>query len=187
MVATGGWKEIARLAIAQASGALFGLATLVVTARVLGAEGRGIVAATLAWVTLGATIASLSLGHALIRHAQTHPNSTDTNYTGTLLRAAFGLGGLGTIVWMVANASGEAGALQWPSLVAILGALLLPFTVWEQYASGLFAFKDRVSDWSRVLFRTRFISAALAIGAVALLHTGPAGVLAAALCGQLFL
>lgn len=63
------WQKVLHSTTANMYGVAASVVILFITARYLGPEGRGIYAAATNWVTLFATIGSLSLGQVIVHHA----------------------------------------------------------------------------------------------------------------------
>ena len=62
---SGTWAQIAETSTARIYGLLAGLLSLFITARILGPEGQGILAAAIAWVRMFASFGGLSLGQVM--------------------------------------------------------------------------------------------------------------------------
>src|SRR3954471_12825982 len=67
------WRSIALTSAARIYSVAAGAISLVFTARVLGAEGRGTVAAATTWALLFSTLGYLSLGQVAIHRATGEP------------------------------------------------------------------------------------------------------------------
>lgn len=79
------WAGVAlNSALSSTAIRLIGLGTGIVVARLLGPEGRGILANVLTWTTLIAAIVQLPMAEAIVSTSATHPNKA-------VLRAAFRL------------------------------------------------------------------------------------------------
>src|SRR5437660_8506560 len=65
------WRKVLKTSGVQAYSLLAGTAILMITARWLGPEGRGEIAAVTAWVALFGTLGCLSLGQVAIHRATT--------------------------------------------------------------------------------------------------------------------
>ncbi|CAA6807177.1 MAG: Unknown protein [uncultured Thiotrichaceae bacterium] len=146
--------------ILQTSGAniysmLLGIITLSITARWLGAEGRGIVASVTTWVNLFVDIAGLSLGTAVIYQA-TH--KTGKNWLGTTLGNMIFLVIVMTLVsWLIITLIYIAGN-YWglpnllnniPLFALVLGFLILPVWFWEEYNRSLLNIEDHLHLFNR--------------------------------------
>jgi O-antigen/teichoic acid export membrane protein len=134
----GTWQHILETSSARALALMISLASLSVTARVLGPEGRGIIAGATTWINLLATLGSLSVGQVVIHRAA-------ANRDLSWVRSAFGAGlllvcGLSGIIWLGALTAGYLvanmyGQLPWWALAVVFAAL--PFAIWERFGSQL--------------------------------------------------
>lgn len=134
----GTWQHILETSSARALALMISLASLSVTARVLGPEGRGIIAGATTWINLLATLGSLSVGQVVIHRAA-------ANRDLAWVRSAFGAGlllvcGLSGIIWLGALTAGYFvanmyGQLPWWALAVVFAAL--PFSIWERFGSQL--------------------------------------------------
>jgi O-antigen/teichoic acid export membrane protein len=132
------WKQILETSGARALALMISLASLSVTARVLGPEGRGIIAGATTWINLLVALGSLSVGQVLINRAA---SSRDLSWVSS----AFGAGlvltcGLSGIIWVGALAAGYFvgdmyGQLPGWALVVVFASL--PFAMWERFGSQL--------------------------------------------------
>ena len=132
------WQHIIETSGARALALLISLASLSITARVLGPDGRGIIGGAITWINLLATLGSLSIGQVLIERAA-------TNRDGSWIGSVFGAGvvlvcGLSGLVWLAALAAASFapqvfGQLPWWALAVVLTAL--PFAMWERFGSQL--------------------------------------------------
>jgi O-antigen/teichoic acid export membrane protein len=179
------WLKIAHASGARIYGLLAAMASLVITARWLGPEGRGAFAAATTWSLLFATFGSLSLGQVAIHRAS---QRRDQSWLGDTLAALLALTAAITVVsWTVAavmylvSRGGAFGHLQVRYLV--LGFLMLPFVVWEQFGSSLLTAVDRLDIYNRwqVVGRTLGL---LVIVAAAASRWGVEAALAATLLTQ---
>jgi O-antigen/teichoic acid export membrane protein len=145
------WLKIAHASGARIYGLAAGIASLVITARWLGPSGRGVLAAVTTWALLFATFGSLSLGQVAIHRAA---QRRDQPWLGDTLAALLALTGVITVIsWTVAavmygvSRGGAFGHLEVRYLV--VGFLMLPFVVWEQFGSSLLTAVDRLDLYNR--------------------------------------
>ena len=181
------WSRILSTSGAKLYAAFVGVFTLSITARVLGPDGRGQVAAITTWVGMFATFGSLSLGQIAIHRA-----ARGGEQGASWLPRAFSVLGSFTIAatmigWLLALAISQGSSLfnhVEPALLA-LGFALLPMMLWEQYGNALLMAREQlhISNRAQVLGRT--LSAVLVAALVAYLGFGVAGALLATLAGQL--
>lgn len=181
------WRRILSTSGAKLYAAFVGVFTLSITARVLGPDGRGQVAAITTWVGMFATFGSLSLGQIAI-HRATQGGEQGANW----LPRAFSVLGSFTLVatligWLLALAINQGTSLfnQVEPALLVLGFALMPMMLWEQYGNALLMAREQlhISNRAQVLGRT--LSAVLVAALVAYLGCGVAGALLATLFGQL--
>ena len=132
------WQQIFQTSGARALALIISLASLSVTARVLGPEGRGIIAGATTWINLLAIMGSLSVGQVMIHRAA---SSRDLSWVGSAFGAGLVLAcGLSGIIWVSALvvgyfAGGTYGQLPRWALVVVFASL--PFAMWERFGSQL--------------------------------------------------
>lgn len=183
----GAWSRIASLSLARAYGVLLSLATLFMSARLLGPEGRGEFAAAMAWAALFATLFNLSLGQALqhrLQSAVVKPSLAQQ--VGTL--GALG-GGLSVMALLSAAALYAAngstvfkGIGIWTLIIAFSG---VPLLIWEQYASNLLAATAQTGLLNRAQYWGRSTGFAVFLLFVLMLGWGVTGAIASQFGGQL--
>ena len=181
------WGNIVHTSGAKIYSLLIGVFTLSLTARLLGPEGRGQVAAITTWVGMFATFAHLSLGQvALHRMAGDQVQKRYGNLLGSLLLLTFLLTLIGWLVALGMRWGNPAwGFKGLPDIPLVVGFLSLPFMIWEQNGSSLLMGLDRIRIYNRyqVIGRTASVAAVFAL--VGGLGLGVAGVLGAGLLGQM--
>lgn len=157
------------------------MAAMFITARLLGPEGRGVLVIVVAWASLFASFAGLSLGQVsqyriqLIGRAGWLP--------GILGVLFFFAGVLSLIACLVAfvvyQATGGAFFAEVPGAVFAVGFLLLPLLIWEEYGSHLLMAADRVRARNVALVTGRTIGIAALIVFLVVLGMGVMGALLA--------
>ena len=181
------WVNIAHTSGAKVYSLLIGILTLFLTARMLGPEGRGQVAAITTWVGMFSTFAYLSLGQvALHRMSTDHTQQRFGKLLGSLLFMAAMLTLAG---WAVALGmylvNPDLGIFKGLSpYLPVVGFLALPFMIWEQYGGSLLMGLERVRIYNRYQVIGRTITVAAVFVLVGGLGLGVAGVLEASLAGQ---
>ncbi|MEA1967691.1 MAG: oligosaccharide flippase family protein [Thermodesulfobacteriota bacterium] len=144
------WFEIFYTSSAKIFSLVTGMAVLIITARWLGPEGRGIIAAVTTWAGLFATCGHLSLGQVSI-------HLLAGNKDKTLYSALFGNMLLLTVIitllgWIVAtilyNISNGNIFNNIEPLILFVGFLSLPFLIWEQYSSLLLSFLNEIKIYN---------------------------------------
>lgn len=129
---------------------LVSIGSLALTARVLGPDGRGIVAGTLAWVGLVATLGSLSIGQVIIHRAasQKGPNQVAKLIGNTLALVPV----LSVVCWVCLTilylAQPEIFG-EVPLTALLLGFAFLPFTIWEKFGSQLLVVTGHLGYFNR--------------------------------------
>jgi O-antigen/teichoic acid export membrane protein len=181
------WANIAHTSGAKVYSMVIGVIILSLTARLLGPEGRGQVAAITTWASLFSTFAYLSLGQvALHRMAGDPTHKYFGNILCSLLLMTFILTSL---AWLVAigihfyNYDHVFKGL--PDTALMIGFIALPFLIWEQYGSSLLMGLEqiRIYNFYQVIGRTLSVVGVIVL--VGLLEQGVAGVLQASLLGQM--
>lgn len=180
------WKKILQAGGAKIYSMGLAFLSLILTARVLGPEGRGQYVAITTWTMTLATVICLSLGQVVLYRAA---QSSDRAWLPESYRVllTFG-GGLALIGWLAAlilyltplrTVYGELNPL-WLAL----GFLALPFRIWDYYAVALFQALGKLNAYNVLLV----LSSTVGIGALVLfiqaLQWGLQGALAALLVGQ---
>jgi O-antigen/teichoic acid export membrane protein len=160
--------------------------SLIISARALGPEGRGAVAAAVTWSLLFATIGYLSLGQVAIHRAAGKPVP---EWLGSTLGALLAVTASVTILgWTVAAGiyliSGGDAYGKVPVYALVLGFATLPFLIWEQYGSALLSAVGKLSFYNRAEVVGRTLGVLLVILLVGVLAFGVAGALVALLVAQ---
>ncbi len=181
------WRAIAETSGARIYSLLAGIATLVLTARLLGPEGRGIIAAVISWVGLYSTFAYFSLGQvALNRAAQGGGQAWLPRTFGALLFLMIILSGLSASIafglyWVTRG--NLYGHLSISFLV--LGFLMLPLQIWEQYGSSLLMSVNEVRIYNKGQVFGRTVGLIAVYAFVGFFGWGVAGAIGANLLGQM--
>ena len=145
------WFNISLRSGAQVYSLLTSLLSLALTARWLGPEGRGIVAAVITWQALFSTLGHLSLGQVALHQATKQRGQV---WLPAILGSLLLMTAVITLLaWGVATGLylSTGGALYnglEPKLL-ILGFLALPLAIWERYGSSLLMALDKVSIYNR--------------------------------------
>jgi O-antigen/teichoic acid export membrane protein len=157
------WRHIFETSGARVLTLLVSLASLSITARVLGPDGRGIIGGAATWINLLATLGSLSIGQVVIERAATN---RDGEWMGTVFGAGVVLVcGLSGLVWLGALATASFapyvfGQLPWWALAVVL--IAVPFAMWERFGSQLLVCSGHLR-----FFNTRLVVASV-LGFIAL-------------------
>jgi O-antigen/teichoic acid export membrane protein len=180
------WRTIAWTSGARAYGLAVGMLLLLLSARWLGPEGRGEVATVTSWMQLVVALGSLSLGQVALRVAARERGRAWLGpVLGTLLAGGMAVTLLGWAITATSGALGWNTALQGVPVPALLvGALLIPLLLWEQYGSALLMATQQLSLYNRALVGGRTLALVLAAVLVPLVGMGATGMLVATVCGQ---
>ncbi|MEM4723816.1 MAG: oligosaccharide flippase family protein [Candidatus Hadarchaeum sp.] len=181
------WRSIIHTSGTKIYALLIGIVTLSLTARLLGPEGRGQVAAVTTWVSLFSTFTYLSLGQVALHRLA---SDRQRKHLGPLLGSLLLLAVLLTLIgWAIALAvyvffpnTAFKGLPGWPLL---LGFLALPFLIWEQYGSSLLIGLERIKIYNNYQVIGRSLSVVAIFLLVAGLGWGVEGVLAGNLIAQM--
>ena len=180
------WANIAHTSGAKVYSMVIGVIILALTARILGPDGRGQVAAITTWVSLFSNFAYLSLGQVALHRMANDPTH---KYFGYLLGSLLLMTGFLTMVaWLIAwvmywhNSQGTFKGL--PIAALVIGFAALPFMIWEQYGSSLLMGLERIRTYNRYQMVGRTLSVVGVVVLVGWLGQGVAGVMQASLFGQ---
>lgn len=182
----GMWKGIIEAGGAKIIAMALSMVSLALTARWLGPEGRGNIAAVTTWISLISTIGFLSLGQVAMHRA--------TALRGTpWLGSTMGSLGLITLIaafigWLVIFgmyffSKGKIFGGAAPALL-VIGCLSLPFYIWENYGSSLLIAVDKLAIYNTAQIVGRAVTLFGVMVAIPLLSLGTKGGLAAIICGQ---
>jgi O-antigen/teichoic acid export membrane protein len=159
------WMAVGGAGAAQVVALVAGLVTLTITARWLGPEGRGVIAASLGWSTLFASLGGLSLGPVAQHRATVR---RDADWIAGLLEHLVGMAAaVGVASWVliaVLYAATQGAAFgRLPTAALAVAALGVPFAVWEQYGAALLAASGDVPAYSRAVITGRSVGLAALI------------------------
>ncbi len=180
------WVKIAHTSSAKIYELIAALVALAVTARMLGPEGRGVVAAVTTWVGLFSTVGYLSLGQVALHRATDNRDSAWLAPTlGSLLflTAIITLGGWVIAFGMYWFSGGSLFNNLAPPLL-VLGYLSLPLLIWQQYGTPLLIACDRIEIVNRAQIIGRTLSFGILLVMLLWFGLGIIGVLIAMLIGQ---
>lgn len=181
------WIKIAETSTARIYALIVGVVCIFLTARILGPERQGILVATIAWVKLFATFSSLSLGHvAQYRIQMRKSENWLPAIFGTLLFISIILSIFAYIVayWVFKVSNGQF-FKGIPSSILIVGFLMLPFLVWEEYGSNLLSAADRLRTYNIGQFAGRTVGLGAIILFLIILNLGVSGALLGHVIGQI--
>lgn len=183
------WAQIAKTSSARIYGLLTGLFSLFITARILGPEGQGILAAVVAWIRMFACFGGLSLGQ-VVQHRFHVQRSEDwfPRTFGTLL-AISGVATvlIGAVAFSSQLLSSGAFLKGIPSAVLAVGLLMVPFLIWEEYGSSLLALGNRLNQYNAAQFIGRTAGLAALVLLLVGMDAGVMGAVVATVFGQVVL
>lgn len=165
------------------------MATLVLTARWLGPQGRGIGVVVMTWTSLVSSIGYLSLGQVCVHRAA---NERDLEWVGPVASALAIVAAVATLLgWAgVAAAYLLAGDKLFrgiPATALALGFAALPFVIWEQYGSALLSVVGRLQIYNVNQIIGRTIGLLVLAASIRFLNLGVYGFLAAFVVGQVLI
>ncbi|PHR95981.1 MAG: hypothetical protein COA80_09500 [Leeuwenhoekiella sp.] len=181
------WARILQTGGVKIYAILLGMVSITVTARILGPEGRGEFVAINTWVTTFSTFAYLSLGQVAVHRAAKSdgqswlPDAYHTLLTFALL--ATGAGWAVAILLYISPWDRVFGDLT-PAWL-LLGFLLLPFRIWEQYSSSLLMALERLDIYNRFKFIGSTLGFLLTLLLLVIVGLGVEGVLTSNLVSQI--
>ena len=181
------WGRIIPTSGTRVYSALVGVLILSITARHLGPEGRGQLATITTWVTMFATLGSLSLGQIAIHRAVGSAPRAVPWLTEAFRVFAWMTCVVALVSWAL------AGLVHWQSTAfsglsvtwLLLGFLAVPLMVWDQYGSALLMAREQLHISNRAQFFGRTVAACLVAVLVGFASWGVAGALLATLLGQM--
>lgn len=111
---------------------------LMITARALGPDGRGIIASATTLAQLLSTIASLSLGQIIVHRLskKSDPESLGA-LVGNLIALSVALSGLSIGIYLVLTLINPALVLNLPIWALAMVLMVTPFLIWEKYGAQL--------------------------------------------------
>lgn len=183
------WGRILQTGGVKIYAVVLGMVSITITARILGPSGRGELVAITTWVTTFSTFAYLSLGQVAVhRAAKSDGESWLPDAYHTLLTFAL----VATLVgWAVA---GLIYVSPWQDIFGditpawlLLGFLLLPFRIWEQYSSSLLMSLERLDVYNRFQFIGSTLGFLLTIFLLVVIGLGVDGVLTSNVLSQLLI
>lgn len=174
-------RDIAFTSGARIYSTLLSMLILILSARWLGPEGRGIAVVVTTWVTLGASILSLSLGQICVHRAA---RENDQLWVGPILSALLVFTLVVTVVgWGIAATAwtvSDGGAFgNMPAAALIIAFAALPFFIWEQFGSALLSILGRLKTYNLSQLIGRTIGVVILFVTIRLLDLGVIGFLIA--------
>lgn len=180
------WADIIHTSGAKIYSMVVGVIVLSITARLLGPEGRGQIAAITTWVTMFALLSGLSLGQVALHHmAEDQERQRFGAQLGSLLLLALVLTICGWLVAFGFSLYKAKDIFKGLSAIPLLiGFLAMPFMLWDKYGSSLLMGLGRIRIYNRYLVIGRTLSVLAVLAFVGMLGLGVTGALTANLIGQ---
>ena len=177
-------KDISSVGISKILILIFGLLSGIITARWLGPEGSGIIAALVVYPTL-----FMSFGALGIRQSVTHFMGKGAFLEKDIKTAITQIWFFTTLFciivcfFLMRYFSSSGGNLQW----VLLAILPIPFTLFNTYNSGIFLGKNQIGAFNKINWLPRmFVFLALVVFVV-VFSFGISGALVAAIAGPLLM
>ena len=183
------WLNLAETGAARIFCLLSGTIVILLTARILGPERQGTLSAAIAWVTLFANFAGLSLGQVIHYRIQLMKNKDwFPGIFGGLVFFALVLSSLAYIaVFGIYHATrGELFKNISPVLM-IFAFSLLPMIIWEQYSSNLLAAIGKLRQYNTAQYVGRGFWVLFTFIFLVTMNWGIKGAIFAQIVGQAFL
>jgi O-antigen/teichoic acid export membrane protein len=179
------WLKIFYASGARVYSLFIGFMILTITARWLGPEGRGIIAAVTTWVGLFSTFGYLSLGQVAIHRAT---EMRGRNWLAPTLGSLLFLNVVIVILgWAVSYGlywfTGGSVYSGLSPVILLIGFLALPFMIWEHYGSSLLIAVDKLTIYNRAQMSGRTVGLLMVVLAW-WLNWGIPGVLVSLLVAQ---
>jgi O-antigen/teichoic acid export membrane protein len=183
------WKTLIETSLSRIYTLLIGAVILFLTARYLGPEGQGIVAAATAWAMLCSAFGGLSLGQ--VAHYRVQVKNSDqwlADLFGPLLLFTVLLT-FSTYVIVTIIYSATEGKLfkEIPLHVLGIAFAIIPFSIWEEYARNLLAAIGKLRVYNIAQFWGRSLWLFGILGLIYFKRMGIFEVLAVQLAGQVII
>jgi O-antigen/teichoic acid export membrane protein len=186
---SGTWAQIAETSAARIYGMLAGLLSLFITARILGPEGQGVLAAVIVWVRMFASFGGLSLGQVVQHRFQMRRSENWLPCAlGTLLTLCMIVTLVTcTIAYVIHRSSSGVFFKAIPTGILAIGLIMLPFLIWEEYGSSLLALENRLRTYNAAQFIGKTASLAALVILIVWMDTKLVGAMLAHVSGQVIL
>jgi len=183
---SGAWRTLLEVSAAKIYSMLLGVLTLSITARYLGPEGRGTIAAITTWVNFFAVVLYLNLGQVAVHKAASKAvkdASWLAELTGVIaiylpIASLIGWLAMAVLTFSNLNPFGEVEPVWlW------CGFAFLPFFIFSNYSDYIFSALGQLSRLNRWLVIWRTFSVLLLLVTVAILNLGIGAALLATMLG----
>jgi O-antigen/teichoic acid export membrane protein len=174
------WKAATLTTAAKAYWVIGALIATLVTARYLGPNGRGVIAAATSWVAMFFTFGHLSLAHVMMYVLDGDGRARVPAVTGSLMAITAAVTLLAwAIVGTLHIATGGAVFEHIPPTVLLMAFAGLPCLLWMEYANSLLVATGHLDRLNVAQIAGTTTGIVLVVSAVAVLKGGPAAALAA--------
>ena len=183
------WLNLAETGAARIFGLLSGTIVILLTARILGPERQGTLSVAIAWVTLFANFAGLSLGQVIHYRIQVMKNKDW--FPGIFSGLVFFVLVLSSLAYIIVFGiyhvtRGELFKNISPVLM-IFAFSLLPMIIWEQYSSNLLAAIGKLRQYNTAQYVGRGFWVLFTFIFLVTMNWGIKGAIFAQIVGQAFL
>jgi O-antigen/teichoic acid export membrane protein len=181
------WIQILHVSGAKIYALFVSVIGLSITARYLGPEGRGIVAAAQSWVVTFATLGSISLAQIVLFVASGKNHKEWLAKTlGVLLFTTFFMTAIGLIVVCTTYIITAGSAFNNLSLpILIIAFLGLPFLIFNDYGNSVLMAVDRLRIMNRIQIVSATLNVILIYFVIIKFNFGVVGALVITVCVQL--
>lgn len=179
------WKKIIATGGAKFYGIFIGIFTLSITARYLGPEGRGIIASVISWVTMFSIFLHFSLGQIFILSlSKNEQKDALSDGISTLIFSIVSFTLLGWLIAALLYMYTDTFITIEQSFL-IIGFLMLPFFIWESYASYIFTGLEKINTYNKAQVLGRTVSGLVLVISILYLNGGVEAALLSTFLGQL--
>ena len=180
------WRAATLTSAAKAYWVVGAMITTLVTARFLGPDGRGVIAAATSWVAMFFTFGHLSLAHVLMYVLGSEGRARFPAVAGSVMAITVAVT---LVAWAIAGglqaAAGGALFAHIPPAVLLVAFAGLPCLLWMEYANSLLTAAGDLDRLNLAQIAGTTTGIVLVLAAVTVLKGGPAEALAAILASYL--
>jgi len=183
------WISIFHTSFSKIYNILLGIVSLIITARLLGPEGRGVLAAVISWTALLATFSSLSLGQVSQYYIQTQKKDNwFPALFGSLVFLASALFIVVSIIVVIIYLLTEGKVFgDIKASLLLFGLLMLPFSIWELYGSYLLMSIGKLKLYNIAQITGRTVNLLTIVLLVYVVGLGVEGALFGTVLGQIII
>ena len=156
------WKKIFSTSFTKIFVIILGLIVTSFTARYLGSYGRGQYVLIIFYAKLFFTISYLSLGQVIFHHLKIEKNDISKVVTSLICFTIFVSIINLLIIYILLNFFNET-MVNIPETLFIIGMVLIPFLIIEQYANNILLYLNRINIYNAFLLISKLIGTILII------------------------